>query len=87
MKSEFKRFKLEKYALITIVFELLGASGLLIGLVYKPILLISSAGLSILMFFGVLVRIKIKDGVLLTLPALFFMLLNVYIFIYTIQLP
>jgi len=86
MKNEFKRFGLDKFGLITIILEILGASGLLIGLTYNPILLISSGGLTALMFLGVLVRIKVKDGILLTLPALFFMLLNLYIFIYSLQL-
>ncbi len=81
MKSEFKRFNLEKFALFTIILELLGAAGLLFGLMYHPILLISSGGLSLLMFLGVLVRIKIKDSVWVTMPALFFMGLNLYIFL------
>lgn len=87
MKNEFKRFGLEKFGLITIVFEILGALGLIIGLNYNPILLISSGGLTTLMFLGVLVRIIVKDGILLTLPAIFFMLLNLYIFIYALELP
>jgi hypothetical protein len=86
MKNEFKRFGLEKFGLTTVVFEIMGASGLLIGLMYNPILLISSGGLSLLMFLGVLVRIKVKDGILVTLPALFFMVVNLYIFMFALKL-
>lgn len=62
MKKEFKRFGLEKAGAITAVLELLGASGLLIGLKFNSILLISAGGLAILMLLGVAVRIKIKDS-------------------------
>jgi uncharacterized membrane protein YphA (DoxX/SURF4 family) len=80
MKSEFKRFGLEKAGALTAILEILGALGLLVGFKVHPILLISAGGLSILMLLGVAVRIKMKDSILVSLPALFFMLLNVYIF-------
>lgn len=85
MQSEFKRFGLERIGILTIVLELLGAAGLLCGLVYNPILVLSSGGLALLMFFGVLVRIKSKDGLFVSLPALFLMGLNLYIFIVSIK--
>ena len=80
MKNEFKRFKLEKLGLLTIVLEIVGALGLIIGLWFKPFLLLSSGGLALLMFLGVIVRIKLKDSLWITLPALFYMGLNAYIF-------
>ena len=86
MKSEFKRFNLEKLGLLTIVLEFIGAVGLLIGLLYNPILLISSGGLALLMFLGTIVRIRLKDSFWVSLPALFYMCLNGYIFLETIKL-
>lgn len=86
MKSEFKRFNLEKLGLLTIVLEFAGAAGLLIGLLYNPILLISSGGLALLMFLGIIVRLRLKDGLWVSLPALFYMFLNGYIFWETIKL-
>ena len=80
MKNEFERFKLEKLALLVIVLEILGALGLLLGLWYEPLLLVSSAGLGLLMFLGLIVRIKLKDSLWISLPALFYMGLNAYIF-------
>lgn len=80
MKSEFKRFGLEKVGTLTAVLELLGAVGLLVGLKMPLILLISAGGLTILMFLGVVVRIKVKDSLWISLPALFFMILNSCIF-------
>lgn len=79
MKNEFKRFGLEKLGLLTIVLEFLGALGLLVGLYYPIILTLSSMGLSLLMFFGLLTRIKSKDSVWISLPAILFMVLNAYI--------
>lgn len=81
MKSEFIRFGLEKFGLLTAVLEIAGALGLLAGLRINSILLISSGGLAILMFFGALVRLKVKDSLWASLPALFYMVLNSYIFI------
>jgi hypothetical protein len=80
IKSEFRRFGLDKLGALIAILELLGALGLLIGLKFPIILLISAAGLAILMFLAVAVRIKIKDSLLVSLPALFFMILNSSIF-------
>lgn len=80
MKNEFKRFGVQKLGPLTIILEFMGAAGLLVGLVYKPILLVSSLGLALLMFLGFLIRMKIKDGILVSSPALFYMFLNLYIF-------
>jgi hypothetical protein len=54
---------------------------MLIGLKFSFILLISSGGLALLMLLGFGVRLKIKDGFWLTMPSLFFMLLNLYVFL------
>ncbi len=84
MKNEFRRFGLEKVGLLTAVLELTGAFGLMIGLVLNSILIISSGGLAMLMFLGVIVRLKVRDSLWVTSPAIFYMLLNSYIFYKTI---
>ena len=80
MKKEFKRFKLEKMGLTIIILEIIGALGLLIGLKFYCFLVISSLGLALLMFAGLIVRIKIKDSFWVSLPAFFYLVLNSYIF-------
>ena len=80
MKDEFKRFGLEKLGLLTIVLELLGAIGLIVGLKFNPILVIASLGLALLMLIGLIVRIRLKDNIWISLPAFFYMSLNTYIF-------
>ncbi len=84
MRNEFKRFGLEKFATLTGTLELLGGVGMLVGLKFNFILLISSGGLALLMLLGFGVRLKIKDGFWLSMPSLFFMLLNLYVFLITI---
>jgi hypothetical protein len=84
MRNEFKRFGLEKFINLTGLLELLGGIGMLVGLKYSFILLISSGGLALLMLLGFGIRLKIKDGFWLTMPSLFFMLLNLYVFLITI---
>ena len=86
MKSEFKRFGLEKFGALTATLEICGSFGLLVGLWFNSILIISSAGLAVLMFLGLIVRLKVKDGFGESLPALFFMMLNSYVFFRSIQL-
>ena len=85
MKNEFKRFNLEKLGLLTIILELLGATGLLIGLKFNLILTISSLGIGLLMLCGLIVRIKLRDNIWISLPAGFFMILNLYIFFKSIK--
>ncbi len=85
MKNEFKRFNLEKFGILTIILEFLGATGLLVGIKWNLILMISSLGLGLLMFCGLAVRIKLKDSLWISLPAVFFMILNLFIFLESIK--
>lgn len=80
MKKEFKRFGLEKFGALTAMLQILGAIGLVLGLSFHPLLLVSSGGLTVLMFLGVLVRIKMKDSLFISTPAILYMLMNAIIF-------
>ena len=86
MKDEFKRFGLEKIGLTITLLEIIGALGLLVGLKIYFVLIISSFGLALLMLAGIIIRIKVKDGIWVTLPAFFYMVLNTYIFWVSINL-
>jgi hypothetical protein len=85
MAKEFKRYDLDAFRKIVGYLELLGGIGSLIGLTYNPLLILSSAGLTLLMLLGVIVRIKSKDALVLTLPALTLMLINAYILLIAIE--
>ena len=79
MKNEFRRFGLEKYGTLVAILELVGAVGLLIGFQNHTVLTLASGGLAVLMFLGTGVRVKIKDSLLVSLPAFFYFLVNAII--------
>ncbi|SKB32668.1 DoxX family protein [Maribacter arcticus] len=81
MVIEFKRYDLEKFRIIVGLLQLLGSVGLFIGLFSKNWAMLASLGLAILMAFGFMVRIKIKDPFFLAFPSLFYALLNMILFI------
>jgi hypothetical protein len=81
MKSEFRRYGLSHFRKLTGALELLGGLGLFAGLYYTPLLYISSAGLSLLMFLGAIVRLKTKDPLIQLLPAFVLMAINLIIFL------
>lgn len=80
IKEEFKRFRLEKIGLFVVLLEWAGATGLWAGLVYPPLLTLSSLGLGVLMLCGLLVRMKFKDSLFVSIPAAVLMILNLFIF-------
>lgn len=80
LKDEFTRYGLAKFGALTAILEILGAMGLIVGLYFAPLILsLASGGLALLMLLGFGVRMKIKDGLWLSLPSFLFMLLNGYI--------
>jgi hypothetical protein len=79
MKDEFARYRLAKFRKPVGYLQLLGAAGLFLGFLWQPIQLVAAAGLALLMLMGFIVRIKMKDGLLSSMPSFFFMLLNSYI--------
>ncbi len=81
MKNELKRLKMEHLSRVIVICQFLGAAGLFLGLFYNWLLVLSSFGLAMLMFCGLIVRVKSKDNLFVSLPALFYLVLNLYIFI------
>lgn len=86
LKLEFKRYGLVNYRRLTGFLQLLGALALVLGFYYKPLALAGSIGLSILMFMGLAVRIKIKDSIRKSLPAAFYAVLNLLLFIWLLKI-
>ncbi len=80
MTDEFKRYHLERFRILTGVMELLGGLGSIVGLYFEPIYLVSTFGLCLLMFLGVITRLKVKDSFIQIFPAFMLMLLNAYLF-------
>jgi uncharacterized membrane protein YphA (DoxX/SURF4 family) len=85
MKEEFQRFGLTRFRRLVGLLELLGGLGSMLGLIYPYLLILSSAGLSVLMLMGVVVRIRLKDPLIQISPAILLMLLNGYIFYFSLS--
>jgi hypothetical protein len=77
---EFQRFGIsDGNRKLTGILQLLGALGLLLGMLYIAIGLLSAFGLFLLMLIGLGVRIRVRDGLIKSFPAFFFMLVNLYL--------
>jgi len=84
--AEFIRYKLPKFRKLTGFLQLLGALGLLIGLYFSPVLLLlASSGLCVLMLFGFVVRLKIKDNFIKSSPSFVFAAINLFIALKTLS--
>ena len=81
MKSEFKRWGISKFRFIVGCAQLTGGFGLVIGYYFQIMTLISSFGLALLMLLGFILRLTVKDGVIKSIPAFFYLLVNLYIFL------
>lgn len=76
---EFKRYGLPGFRKLTGALEVAGAVGLIVGYFYPPLTFFSALGLVVLMFMGMMVRIKIRDPWIALLPAFTLFLLNLYL--------
>jgi uncharacterized membrane protein len=79
MKREFTRWRVPCLRYITGVLEVLGSLGLVVGQWFPWLGFCAAAGLSLLMCFGVLVRIRIRDSLWQTLPAIVFLVATVVV--------
>lgn len=75
MVREFKRYGLAEFRKLTGNLQLLGATGLIVGLLVPAIGGLAAAGLSLQMACGLGVRIRIKDSWFSCLPAIIYMTL------------
>lgn len=87
MKDEFERFGLSQLRLLTGVLELLGALGLVAGQFIPGLVVLSAGGLTLLMVLGTLTRIRVRDSLLETLPAVILGVVNAYIVWYALGGP
>jgi hypothetical protein len=80
MRLEFTRYGLNSLQrFMTGVLQLTGAFGLIAGIFYTYIGVAASFGLSILMLAGLVTRIKIRDSIYKSSPALIYMVLSAII--------
>ena len=81
MKLEFERYGLGRYRTLTGFLELLGGLGIILGLKFKELYFLSTLGLTLLMFLGIIARLRVKDKFISILPAIIYFFLNLYLFI------
>ena len=79
MTREFDRYQLARLRMAVGSLQWLASAGLLIGLSQPLVGRAAASGLAAMMLTGIFVRIKIKDTAILMMPALFYLLLNVYL--------
>lgn len=75
MIREFKRYRLAEFRVLTGNLQLLGATGLIVGLFIPTIGGVAAAGLSLQMACGLGVRIRIGDSWFRCLPAIIYMII------------
>lgn len=82
MVREFERYGVARMRRLTGLLEVAGALGLLVGILYPPLLLAASGGLALLMLLGVATRIRIRDPLRAMVPALVLFLVNGYVLVF-----
>ncbi len=79
LKREFERYRFGPQRAPIGALQLCAALGLLAGLSQPWIGRAAAAGLALMMLVAVGVRIRLKDTLLQTAPALFYLVLNAYL--------
>ena len=80
MKLEFSRWGVGSLRILVASFQMLGAIGLLLGMYNIWLLCLVSFLLILMMISAVIIRIRVKDSFLMTLPAIIYALVNSVIF-------
>tara|TARA_B100001057_G_scaffold348034_1_gene349357 strand:- start:425 stop:778 length:354 start_codon:yes stop_codon:yes gene_type:complete len=85
MILEYERWGYQNQRLIICACQISGGLGLLVGLVIPFILVLASFLLTCMMIAAVVVRIKLKDRLVDMLPALFYALINLFVFYHSAE--
>ena len=84
MRLEFEKLEIDQYSRLITFFELLGGIGMIIGIFYNPILIISSLGLTIMMILALFMRIYYMNHFKFMIQALILTIINGYIFYHSV---
>ena len=80
MISEFSRWGVGDLRILVASFQMFGGIGLLLGMYNIWLLCLASFLLILMMISAVIIRIRVKDSFLMTLPAIIYALVNSVIF-------
>jgi hypothetical protein len=76
MVAEFDRYRLARFRVLVGGLQIAGALGLASSYLVASLVVVSAGGLCLLMFLGVLTRVRIRDPFVAMLPALVLMVVN-----------
>ncbi len=79
MVAEFERYGLAPYRTLTGALEMAAGAGLLAGLRFRPLLILSAGGLAAMMIGAIVVRLRVADPFVSTIPAVLLLVLNLFI--------
>jgi uncharacterized membrane protein YphA (DoxX/SURF4 family) len=79
MDAEFERYGLARYRRLIGALECLGALGLIVGHFNRPVLVLAAAGLTLTMLMAIATRIRIRDSLARTLPAIVLLVMNAFV--------
>jgi hypothetical protein len=79
MDAEFERYGLARYRRLIGALECLGALGLIVGHFNQPVLVLAAAGLTLTMLMAIATRIRIRDSLAQTLPAIVLLVMNAFV--------
>jgi hypothetical protein len=79
IRSEFERYGLASERPLVGILQLLAALGQFTGLLVPVAGIAACSGLALMMLVAIHVRIRVKDSLPQTLPAILYFLLNVYL--------
>ncbi len=79
MVAEFERYHLAQYRTLTGALEMAAGAGLLAGLRFRPLLLLSAGGLAGMMLGAIVVRLRVHDPLPSALPAVLLLCVNLFI--------
>ncbi len=79
IRQEFERYRVPQLRLLTGGLQLAGSLGIVAGNWYRPLLVLSAGGLTLMMIYAVITRFKIRDPLYAALPAFSLALLNAYV--------
>jgi len=80
MKQEFLRYRLGSQRMLVGALQWCAGLGLLAGMTQPWMGQLAAGGLTLMMLVAIIVRVQIKDTMLQTIPALFYLVLNAYLF-------
>ena len=81
MVAEFERYHLAPYRTLVGALEIAAGAGLLAGLRFRPLLLLSAGGLAGMMLGAMFVRLRVRDPLVSAIPAALLLCLNLFIVI------